>query len=44
MKGGQPHEGFAWFSYREAINILLKHKDSQRVLRQAHETLQKFKF
>ena len=44
MKGGQPHEGFAWFSYREAINMLLKHKDSQRVLRQAHETLQKLKF
>ena len=41
MKGGQPHEGFAWFSYREAINILSKHKDSQKVLRQAHETLQK---
>lgn len=41
IKEGQPQEGFAWFSYREAMNVLSKHKDSQRVLRQAHETLKK---
>ncbi len=40
-KGGQPQEGFAWFSYREAINILSKHKESQRVLTQANNFLQK---
>ncbi len=43
IKGGQPHEGFGWFTYREALKILSKHKDSQRVLKQAHETLQKNK-
>ncbi len=41
MKEGQPHEGFGWFTYREALKILSKHKDSQRVLKQAHEALQK---
>lgn len=41
MKGGQPHEGFGWFTYREALKVLSKHKESQRVLTQAHETLRK---
>ncbi|MEK7657717.1 MAG: NUDIX domain-containing protein [Patescibacteria group bacterium] len=40
-KEGQPHEGFAWFTYKEAIKILLKHKDSQKVLTQAHDFLLK---
>ena len=35
------HGGYGWFTYREALKILSKHKDSQRVLRQAHETLRK---
>ena len=38
---GQPHEGFAWFTYKEAAKILSKYKDSQRVLRQAYDFLQK---
>ena len=32
---GEPHEGFAWFSYREALKILSKHKNSQKTLIQA---------
>jgi len=32
---GEPHEGFAWFYYREALNVLSKHKNSQRTLIQA---------
>ncbi|MDP2917907.1 MAG: NUDIX domain-containing protein [bacterium] len=40
-KGGQPHEGFGWFTYREAIKILGKHKDGQKILKQDHETLRK---
>lgn len=40
MKEGQPHEGFAWFTYKEAMTILRKHKDSQRILTQAYEVLQ----
>ncbi len=43
MKEGQPHEGFAWFTYREAMKILGKHKDSQRVLTQAQEFLKQRK-
>lgn len=39
-KEGQPHEGFAWFTYGEAMKIL-KHKDSQRILKQAHGFLRK---
>lgn len=35
------HSGYGWFTYREALNVLSKHKDSQRVLKQAHETLRK---
>jgi hypothetical protein len=33
------HGGYGWFAYREALKILSKHKDSQRVLKQAHEAL-----
>jgi len=32
---GEPHEGFAWFSYHEALKVLSKHKNSQRTLTQA---------
>ena len=31
------HSGFGWFLYRDAMKILGKYKDSQRVLRQAYE-------
>ncbi|MEK7149718.1 MAG: NUDIX domain-containing protein [Patescibacteria group bacterium] len=41
VKEGQPHEGFAWFTYKEAIKVLSKHKDSMRVLKQAYDFLQK---
>ncbi len=31
------HSGFGWFLYRDAMKILGKYKDSQRVLTQAYE-------
>ncbi len=31
------HQGYGWFTYREAMKILGRHKDSQRVLTQANE-------
>lgn len=37
------HQGYGWFTYREAFKILDKYKDSQRVLKQAHDFLQKQK-
>lgn len=33
------HEGYCWLTYREAIKILSKYKDSQKVLKQAYEFL-----
>lgn len=33
------HQGYGWFIYREAMKILSKHKDSQRVLTQANELI-----
>lgn len=33
------HGGYGWFSYREALKILSKYKDSQRVLAQANDFL-----
>jgi len=42
IKISYEHDGYAWFTYKEAINIL-KHKDSQRVLMQANEFLNKTK-
>lgn len=42
VKGGQPHEGFAWFTFLEAIKVLTKNKDSQRILTQAYNFLRKF--
>ncbi len=33
------HNGYGWFTYKEAMKILSKYKDSQRVLTQAHEVL-----
>lgn len=40
----EEHGGYAWFTYKEAIKILLKHKDSQKVLTQAHDLLLKQSF
>jgi len=41
IKISYEHEGYSWFTYREAMKILSRHKDSQRVLTQAHEFLQR---
>ena len=38
---GQPQEGFGWFTYREAMGMLSKHKDVQRILTQANNFLHK---
>lgn len=40
-KTGQPQEGFAWFTYKEALKVLSNHKDIMRVLKQAYSFLQK---
>jgi len=40
-KDGEPHEGFAWFTFPEAIKVLTKNKDSQRILTQAYNFLRK---
>ncbi len=37
------HNGYGWFTYREAMKILSKYKDSQRILKQAYEALEKSK-
>ncbi len=34
-------EGYCWFDYKEAMKILSKHKESQRVLTQAYDFLRK---
>ncbi len=33
------HEGYGWFTYLEAMKILSKYKDSQRVFKQAYQFL-----
>jgi len=40
VKLSYEHDGYAWFSFKEAIKILSKFKDSQRVLGQANDFLQ----
>lgn len=37
-KEGEKHEGYGWFTYKEALKMLVK-EDSQRVLKQAHNFL-----
>jgi 8-oxo-dGTP pyrophosphatase MutT (NUDIX family) len=39
IKVSKEHEGYGWFTYREAMKILNKYKDSQRVLAQAYRFL-----
>lgn len=34
------HDGYGWFTYKEAMKILSKYKDSQKVLTQARKFLQ----
>src|SRR3989344_1769995 len=35
------HDGFGWFTYKEAIKILGRYRDSQRVLTQAYEFIKR---
>lgn len=37
----EEHDGYGWFTYKEAIEILGKYKDSQRVLNQANSFLRR---
>ncbi|MCR4328797.1 MAG: NUDIX domain-containing protein [Patescibacteria group bacterium] len=39
IKVSSEHQGYAWFLYNEARKVMGKHRDSQRVLRQAYEFL-----
>lgn len=41
IKLSSEHQGYAWFVFREAIKILGKYKDSQRVLTQANVVLRR---
>ncbi len=34
---GERHQGYGWFPYREACRILGKYRESQRVLKEAHD-------
>jgi 8-oxo-dGTP pyrophosphatase MutT (NUDIX family) len=43
-KEGQPHEGFGWFTYREAMKVLTKNADSRKILAQVYNFLQKQKY
>jgi bis(5'-nucleosidyl)-tetraphosphatase len=39
IKISDEHQGYGWFTYRDASKILGKYRDSQKVLRQAFEFL-----
>ncbi len=39
VKISDEHEGYAWFLYKDALKILSKHKDSQKVIIQANDFL-----
>lgn len=41
IKISREHEGFGWFSYKEAINLLQKHKDSAALLKRANYFIQR---
>ncbi len=41
VKISHEHEGFGWFTYREALKILGKYRDSQRVLTQANDSIRR---
>ncbi len=41
VKISKEHQGYGWFLYREAVNILGKYKDSQKVLKNAYDFLQR---
>ena len=44
VREGQPHEGFGWFTYPEAVKVLTKNKDSIRILKQAYDYLRRQSF
>jgi len=39
IKISKEHQGYGWFSYKEALKILSKYKDSQKVLNEAYRLL-----
>lgn len=41
IKISKEHQGYGWFLYREASRILGKYKDSQKVLKNAYDFLQR---
>ncbi len=41
VKISHEHEGFGWFSYKEALNQLSRHKDSAALLRRANNFITK---
>lgn len=41
IKISTEHEGFGWFSYKEAINLMQKHKDSAALLKRANYFIQR---
>lgn len=43
IKLSKEHEGFGWFLYRDARNLLRSYKDSETVLRQAYAFLRRSK-
>lgn len=42
IKISHEHEGYGWFSYKEATFLLQKHKDSAALLRRANNFVTKF--
>lgn len=41
VKISKEHQGFGWFTYKEAMKILGKYRDSQRVLTQAMDFIRR---
>jgi len=39
IKLSPEHGGYAWFAFKDAMNVLDKYKDSQRVLKEVHNFL-----
>ncbi len=39
VRVSKEHEGYGWFTYKEAMKILSKYKDTQKILTQANEFL-----
>lgn len=40
IKVSHEHDGFGWFSYKEAVNLLKKYKDNIDLLRKANNAIQ----